>query len=142
MARCAAVRVGCAAVPKHLDRAEPDRRRQPRAFGAGTLRLARPLAVLLLTAALVLTTGSARAEQLDLGLFLSPTGRAATLRIEDPAPDRHGTFRLGLTLDYAHGLIDRGLACGSDDDSRGCESDARTRALVSDLSRADFFASV
>jgi len=130
-------------VPKHLDRVEPDWRRQPRAFGAGTPRPARPLVALLLTAALALVSHRARADQLDLGVFLSPIGRAATLRIEDPAPDRHGTFRLGLTLDYAHDLVDRGLACGSRDETTwGCRGEGRTRSLVSDLARTDLFASV
>jgi outer membrane protein OmpA-like peptidoglycan-associated protein len=135
-------------VPKRLDRAEPDPRPRPPALGAGTSPHTRCACVpVLLTAALalmlVLTSARVRADELDLGTFLSPLGRAATLRIDDPAPDRHGTFRFGLTIDYAHDLIDRGLACGPGDEAmRGCRGAARTRAMVSDLSRADLFASV
>lgn len=146
MARRAAVRVGCAAVPKRLDRAELDTR--PRARGAGMSRQPwRACVPVLLTAALALilalTSARVRADELDLGLFLSPLGRAATLRIENPAPDRHGTFRLGLTIDYAHDLVDRGVACGARDAAtRGCRGEARTRALVGDLSRTDLFASI
>jgi outer membrane protein OmpA-like peptidoglycan-associated protein len=98
---------------------------------------------MLLTAALALGPQHARADELDLGLFLTPLGRAATMRVEAAAPDPHGTFRRGLTLDYAHDLLDRGVACaGRDRTSRGCSRDARTRSLISDLARADLFASV
>jgi outer membrane protein OmpA-like peptidoglycan-associated protein len=134
-------------VPKRLDRAELDPPPRPPALGAGTSPDTRSACVsVLLTAALalmlVLTSARVRADELDLGTFLSPLGRAATLRIEDPAPDRHGTFRFGLTLDYARDLIDRGLACSRDEATRGCVGAARTTALVADLSRADLFASI
>jgi outer membrane protein OmpA-like peptidoglycan-associated protein len=133
MARSGAVRVGCAAVPKRLERAELD--------------LARPRRVLslLLTAAVVSVSCATRvrADALDLGLFLPPLGRTATFRIEQPAPDRHGTFRLGLALDYAHDLMSRGVACGArDQESVGCTGEIRSRALVADLSRADLVASL
>ncbi len=93
--------------------------------------------------ALAIAGGRARADELDLGLFLTPLGRAATLRIEDPVPDRHGTFRLGVALDYTHGLLERGIACdGANEPESFCGADIRSRALVSDLGRADLFASI
>lgn len=103
----------------------------------------RRVALSLFAAVLALSSSTALAEELDLGLFLTPIGRAATLRIEAAEPDPHGTFRLGLTIDYAHDLLERGLACGARDrTSWGCTGEGRTRSLVSDLSRADLFASV
>jgi len=72
----------------------------------------RRVALSLCAAAVALSSSPVLAEELDLGLFLTPIGRAATLRIEAAEPDPHGTFRLGLTIDYAHDLLDRGLACG------------------------------
>jgi outer membrane protein OmpA-like peptidoglycan-associated protein len=142
MARAGAVRVGCAAVPKRLDRAELDRRLETRTIGVGASTRRRALRVLLLTAAIASISQQARADELDLGLFLSPIGRASTLRIEDPAPDRHGTFRLGLTLDYAHDLMDRSLACAAGEKTWGCRGEGRGRPLVADLSRADLSASI
>ena len=87
--------------------------------------------VRLLAAACVLLCGSARAqaEEFDLSQFLAPLGRAATLRIEQPAPAAHGTFGVGLQIDYAHELLQRGLACTRAGDTRSfCTDDARTRA--------------
>jgi len=97
----------------------------------------------VLAGLLLLVLGSvARADELDLGMFLTPLGRAATLRIEDPAADPHGTLRLGLVLDYAHDLLDRGIACGENDARSFCARELRTRSLVSDLARADLSASL
>ena len=107
--------------------------RRLRFVAAGALALA------LIT---VVRVARARDNELDLGLFLTPLGRAATLRIEDPKPDPHGTFRLGLGFDYAHDLLDRGVACGPSDSRSFCSRDLRTRALVSDLARADLTAAL
>lgn len=127
------VRVGCAPVAMKT--------RRERVWRNGRRASARVYA-LLLSAATLLLHGDARADELDLGLFVAPLGRAATLRIEQPEPERHGTFRYGLVLDYAHDLIARELACGSRTGARGCNAEARTRALVSDLSRADLSVSL
>lgn len=108
---------------------------------------AAPRAVLL---ALVLACGSAwaaaptaQADELDFGLFLTPLGRATTLRIDNPRPDAHGTFRVALALDYAHALLERGVACGGAGRLPSfCRRELRDRALVADLARADVSASV
>jgi outer membrane protein OmpA-like peptidoglycan-associated protein len=115
----------------------------PERFDRSQLHAVRPLPLAALALLLSLHTFQARADELDLSQFLSPLGRAATLRIEQPAPAAHGTVDVGLTLDYAHDVIDRGAACTADDAKRSfCSGDGPSRALVSDLTRAELSASL
>ena len=116
-----------------LQRQPHNRPAQPRA--ALGRHKARGFALLLMAALAI--PRAARGQELDLGLFLVPVGRAATLRIEQAEPDRHGTLRFGIVLDYAHHAIERSLACGDETTGRGCSDEERTHALVSDQSRAD-----
>lgn len=117
--------VGCAAVLERLDRSQ--------------LRAVRPV----LAFALSLCAVRARADELDLSQFLAPLGRAATLRIERPGPAPHGTVDVGLTFDYSHDLIERGVACDADTESSDfCQGEGPTRALVSDLGRAELSATL
>jgi outer membrane protein OmpA-like peptidoglycan-associated protein len=62
----------------------------------------------------------AHAQQLDLGLFMSPSGDAATFTIPTPAPAPHGTVQVGVFTDYAHRLLDQSVACGASAQDPAC----------------------
>lgn len=116
----------------------------PERIDRSLLRAARTL---LPTAALAfvlaLCVSPVRAQQLDFSQFLAPLGPGATLRIEQPAAAPHGTFSAGLTFDYGHDLIERGVACsGVSSSERYCAANTRTRSLVADLGRAELTASL
>jgi outer membrane protein OmpA-like peptidoglycan-associated protein len=132
-------------VPERFDRSQmravrPWPLAMPRSKPLGVPRRKYPWA--MLGFALSLCGLPARADELDLSQFLAPLGRAATLRIEQPGPAPHGTVDVGLTFDYAHELIDRGVACAAEDTYSFCGGDGRSRALVADLARAELSASL
>ena len=119
-------------------------RSRPTGNAAAAAARFRRLALSLLRGALGALEFAALAEELDLGLFLTPIGRAATLRIGSrrARPPWHVSPRLARDRLRARPARSRPRCGARDRTSWGCTGEGRTRSLVSDLSRADLFASV
>jgi len=82
-----------------------------------------------------------RADELVLTSFHPTLARGTTLRIDSPELAPHGTVQLGLALDYGHALLERRVGCLGGE-ALQCRRVVGSRALVSDLARAELLATL